>query len=426
MPRADDVPSFKVGTKVTPCTHNPLGAKGCGEAGAIGAPAALMNAVHDALARAGVKHLDMPASPHRVWSAIQSATDVSNGRHDHVRIRTDKRQDGRRRGRARSRKSGGKALAGGQSLVAAMKLRLAQPGTLVDLVGHRGAARASSSEGDAHRDRRDDAPRGRRRVGGGARARFRRWRRWPRASAIARCATWARSAARSPTTIRRPTVRAAVLALGATVHTNKRKIAADDFFKGNVRNGARRRRDHHGGELSGAEEGGLREVPESRVALRAGRRVRRADGHGACASRSPARRRRVFRAKPLEDALAKTSPPMRRRACQDPAEGLNTDMHGSPEYRAHLVPVLASRAVRQPASWWAPTLAERPLRRSADHEGVGDPDGLVRIDVDRLVCAAGTRRCVSRSHACPAAAATPSPAARCRASCRRRRSRPTG
>ena len=52
MPRADDLPSFKVGTKVTPCTHNPLGAKGCGEAGAIGAPAALMNAVHDALARA--------------------------------------------------------------------------------------------------------------------------------------------------------------------------------------------------------------------------------------------------------------------------------------------------------------------------------------------------------------------------------------
>jgi carbon-monoxide dehydrogenase large subunit len=73
LPRADDVPSFKVSTKVTPCTHNPLGAKGCGEAGAIGAPAALMNAVHDALLGVGVKHLDMPASPHRVWSAIQSA-----------------------------------------------------------------------------------------------------------------------------------------------------------------------------------------------------------------------------------------------------------------------------------------------------------------------------------------------------------------
>ncbi|GIK87014.1 MAG: carbon monoxide dehydrogenase [Betaproteobacteria bacterium] len=73
LPRADDVPSFKVGTKVTPCTHNPLGAKGCGEAGAIGAPAAMMNAVHDALAAVGVKSLDMPASPHRVWKAIRAA-----------------------------------------------------------------------------------------------------------------------------------------------------------------------------------------------------------------------------------------------------------------------------------------------------------------------------------------------------------------
>jgi carbon-monoxide dehydrogenase large subunit len=73
MPRSDDVPDIKVGTKVTPCTHNPLGAKGCGEAGAIGAPAAMMNAVHDALLAAGVKDIQMPASPHRVWKAIQSA-----------------------------------------------------------------------------------------------------------------------------------------------------------------------------------------------------------------------------------------------------------------------------------------------------------------------------------------------------------------
>ena len=73
LPRADDVPSFNVDTKVTPCTHNPLGVKGCGEAGAIGAPAAMMNAVMDALAPVGVKHLDMPASPHRVWRAIRAA-----------------------------------------------------------------------------------------------------------------------------------------------------------------------------------------------------------------------------------------------------------------------------------------------------------------------------------------------------------------
>ena len=66
MPRADDVPSFKVGTEVTPCTHNPLGVKGCGEAGAIGAPAAVINAVTDAL---GVRDIEMPATPERVWRA---------------------------------------------------------------------------------------------------------------------------------------------------------------------------------------------------------------------------------------------------------------------------------------------------------------------------------------------------------------------
>ncbi|HUO13031.1 MAG TPA: xanthine dehydrogenase family protein molybdopterin-binding subunit [Caulobacteraceae bacterium] len=66
MPRADDLPSFAVDTTVTPCTHNPLGAKGCGEAGAIGSPAAIMNAVTDAL---GVKDIAMPASPERVWRA---------------------------------------------------------------------------------------------------------------------------------------------------------------------------------------------------------------------------------------------------------------------------------------------------------------------------------------------------------------------
>ena len=70
MPRADDVPSFTVDTTVTPCTHNPLGVKGCGEAGAIGATAAVMNAVTDAL---GVKSLPMPATPETVWKALGSA-----------------------------------------------------------------------------------------------------------------------------------------------------------------------------------------------------------------------------------------------------------------------------------------------------------------------------------------------------------------
>ena len=69
IPRADDVPSFQVDTRETPCTHNPLGVKGCGEAGAIGAPAALMNAITDAL---GVKDMPMPATPQAVWTALKS------------------------------------------------------------------------------------------------------------------------------------------------------------------------------------------------------------------------------------------------------------------------------------------------------------------------------------------------------------------
>jgi len=69
IPRASDLPNFQVDTRETPCTHNPLGVKGCGEAGAIGAPAALMNAITDAL---GVKDMPMPATPQAVWAALKS------------------------------------------------------------------------------------------------------------------------------------------------------------------------------------------------------------------------------------------------------------------------------------------------------------------------------------------------------------------
>ncbi|MFN7223503.1 MAG: xanthine dehydrogenase family protein molybdopterin-binding subunit [Paracoccaceae bacterium] len=76
MPRADDVPFYTVDHSCsTPCTHNPLGVKGCGEAGAIGSPPAVVNAVIDALHRGGhthVKHIDMPVSPNRVWQAINA------------------------------------------------------------------------------------------------------------------------------------------------------------------------------------------------------------------------------------------------------------------------------------------------------------------------------------------------------------------
>ncbi len=70
MPRADDLPNFDISTCVTPCTHNPLGVKGCGEAGAIGSPPAFINALTDAI---GTEDIAMPATGERVWRALQSA-----------------------------------------------------------------------------------------------------------------------------------------------------------------------------------------------------------------------------------------------------------------------------------------------------------------------------------------------------------------
>ena len=70
MPRADDLPSFQVSTTETACPSNPLGIKGCGEAGAIGSPPALINAITDAI---GNNDLTMPATPQRVWAALRSA-----------------------------------------------------------------------------------------------------------------------------------------------------------------------------------------------------------------------------------------------------------------------------------------------------------------------------------------------------------------
>ncbi|PBB69195.1 carbon monoxide dehydrogenase [Mesorhizobium sp. WSM4312] len=70
MPRAGDLPSFKVSTSNTPCPGNPLGIKGCGEAGAIGSPPAVINAITDAI---GIADIAMPASPPTVWAAIRAA-----------------------------------------------------------------------------------------------------------------------------------------------------------------------------------------------------------------------------------------------------------------------------------------------------------------------------------------------------------------
>ena len=71
MPRADDLPSFSVHHHATVCPSNPLGIKGCGEAGAIGSPPAVINAITNAI---GNNNLTMPATPAKVWAAIQETS----------------------------------------------------------------------------------------------------------------------------------------------------------------------------------------------------------------------------------------------------------------------------------------------------------------------------------------------------------------
>jgi carbon-monoxide dehydrogenase large subunit len=77
MPRADDAPPFVSASHPVPATTNPLGAKGCGEAGCAGALPSVMNALVDALSEFGIRHIDMPATPERVWQAVRTAVGVA-------------------------------------------------------------------------------------------------------------------------------------------------------------------------------------------------------------------------------------------------------------------------------------------------------------------------------------------------------------
>jgi carbon-monoxide dehydrogenase large subunit len=73
MPRAGDVPAFILADRPVPAKTNPLGVKGCGEAGCAGSLTSIMNAVVDALAARGIRHLDMPLTPFRIWQALHAA-----------------------------------------------------------------------------------------------------------------------------------------------------------------------------------------------------------------------------------------------------------------------------------------------------------------------------------------------------------------
>ena len=239
-------------------------------------------------------------------------------------------------------KTGGKALAGGQSLVAAMKLRLAQPGHVVDLSGvaelkgirregdhvtigamtrHaevassdvvKGAipALAALAEGIGDRQVRNMG------TLGGALANNDPAADWP----------------------------AGVLGLGATVITNKRKIAADDFFKGMYETALGADEIIVSVSFPVPKKAAYAKFPNpaSRFALvgvlvaQTGSGVRVAVTGAASA---------VFRCKPIEDALAKSWTAAAAKAVKVSATDLNSDLHGSPAYRAHLVSVMAARAV---------------------------------------------------------------------------------
>ena len=239
--------------------------------------------------------------------------------------------------------TGGRPLAGGQSLVAAMKLRLAQPGTLVDLAAIPDL-KGVRKEGDRlvigamtrHAEIADSAA---------------VKQAIPALAALAEgigdrqvrnMGTLGGSIANNDPAADWP---AAVLALGATVNTNRRAIAADGFFKGLYETAL------------GADEI-ITSVafpiparaayvkfpnPASRFALVGVFVARMGDGSvrvavtGAAAS--------VFRATALEDALKKSFTADAAKGVRVDAKNLNTDLHGSADYRAHLIGVLASRAV---------------------------------------------------------------------------------
>ena len=239
-------------------------------------------------------------------------------------------------------KTGGKALAGGQSLVAAMKLRLAQPGHVVDLSGI-ADLKGIKKEGEAivvgamtrHQE-----------IAGSAAVKSA----IPALAAVAdgigdrqvrNMGTLGGSLANNDPAADWP---AAAVGLGATIITNKRKVAADDFFKGMYETALAADELITAVSFPVPKKAAYAKFPNpaSRFALvgvfvaQTGSGVRVAVT-GAASS--------VFRAKPLEDALAKSFTAAAAKGVKIPASGLNSDLHGSPEYRAHLVSVMASRAV---------------------------------------------------------------------------------
>ena len=238
--------------------------------------------------------------------------------------------------------TGGKPLAGGQSLVAAMKMRLSVPGALVDLSGV-SELKGIRKEGDAivigAMTRHSEVA-----ASAAVKAAI------PALASLAHAigdrqvrnmGTMGGSLAHNDPAADWP---AAVLGLGATVQTNKRKIAADDFFTGMFETALAADELIVAVSFPVPKKAAYAKFPNpaSRFALvgvfvaQTGSGVRVAvTGAGAS----------VHRSKALEDALGKSFSADAAKGVRIDPKGLNGDLHGSPEYRAHLVAVMASRAV---------------------------------------------------------------------------------
>jgi carbon-monoxide dehydrogenase medium subunit len=239
--------------------------------------------------------------------------------------------------------TGGRALAGGQSLIAAMKLRLAQPGTLVDLAAIP-ELKGVKREGDKlvigamtrHAEvASSDAVR----------------QAIPALAALAdgigdrqvrNMGTIGGSIANNDPAADWP---AALLALNATVATNKRTIPADSFFKAMYETALGADEIITSVSFPVPQRAAYVKFPNpaSRFALVGVFVARAADGSVRVAVTGAAPS--VFRSSALEDALKRSFTADAAKAVRVDAKGLNADLHGSPEYRAHLVSVLASRAV---------------------------------------------------------------------------------
>ena len=239
-------------------------------------------------------------------------------------------------------KSGGKALAGGQSLVGAMKLRLANPGTLVDLSGI-AELKGIKKDGDA--------------VVIGALTTHAEVASSPVVKQAIPALAMLADAIGDRQVRNRGTIGgslanndpaadypAAVLGLAATIHTNKRKIAADDFFKGMYETALGADEIITAVSFPVPKKAAYVKFPQpaSRFAL-VGVFVAQTSGGVRVAVTGAASH--VHRAKPIEDALAKSFTADAAKSVKIPAGHLNNDLHGSAEYRAHLVSVLAARAV---------------------------------------------------------------------------------